>query len=333
MKAIVIKAAGGPFELVERDVPEPREDEILVKVAACGVCHGEAVVKEGHFPGIRYPRIPGHEVTGTVVKAGSKAAPWKAGDRVGIGWHGGHCFKCEACRRGEFKACSEQVVTGLSADGGYAEFMVTRAGAAVALPPELDLVEGAPLLCAGRTMFGALRASAAKPGDLVAIHGLGGLGHLGVQYARKLGFKVVAVSRGSDKEARARELGAHVYVDAAATDPAKELQKLGGAQVIVATAPNAKATAEVFPGLARHGHMIVVTFFAEPLPIPVPLLLQGERHLSGFVGGSEAETMKFSVLAGVRPVIERFPLEKAALAYERMMTSKVQFRGVLTVGG
>ena len=332
MKAIQVTSPGADFELVQKEIPEPRENEVLIKVAACGVCHGEALVKEGHFPGIKYPRIPGHEVIGAVDKLGSRVDGWKLGQRVGVGWHGGHCFKCRACQKGEFLACENSLITGISTDGGYAEYMIARSEALVSIPDELDSVESAPLLCAGRTTFGALKYSGARGGDLVAIHGLGGLGHLAAQYAVKLGFKTVVLSRGKEKEKLAYSLGAHIYIDTNATDAAKELMKMGGARVILCTAPNSKAISELVAGLGRDGEAIVVTGAREPIQIPPMVLLGGGRSIRGWVGGKIEETIRFSILFKVRPMVEVFPLAQAAMAYEKMMTSKVHFRSVLKIG-
>ena len=248
MKAVQISKPGGDFELVQREIPEPKAGEVLIKVEACGICHGDAIVKEGHFPGLQYPRIPGHEVIGTIAKLGSGVDNWQPGQRVGVGWHGGHCFKCSACRRGDFWACEKSLTTGISIDGGYAEYMIARTEALVIIPDELDSVEGAPLLCAGRTTFGALKNSNAKGGDLVAIQGLGGLGHLAVQYAVKLGYKTVALSRGREKEKLALQLGAHKYIDTNAVDAVHELKQMGGVRVILCTAPDAEAISELVGG-------------------------------------------------------------------------------------
>jgi D-arabinose 1-dehydrogenase-like Zn-dependent alcohol dehydrogenase len=332
MKAIQVSSPGADFELVHKEIPEPKENEVLIKVEACGICHGDAIAKEGHFPGIKYPRIPGHEVIGVIHKLGSHADGWKLGSRVGVGWHGGHCLTCSACRRGDFWACENSLTTGISIDGGYAEYMIARSEVLVSIPDELNSIEGAPLLCAGRTTFGALKYSGAKGGDLVAIHGLGGLGHLAVQYALKLGFRTVVLSRGKEKEELARKLGAHVYIDTNTTDAAKELSKLGGARVILCTAPNSKAISELVGGLGRLGQAIIVTGARETMQISPSLLLGGGRSVSGWVGGSIEEAIRFSLLTKIIPMVEVFPLEQAALAYEKMMTSKVHFRAVLKMG-
>jgi propanol-preferring alcohol dehydrogenase len=332
MKAIQVRSPGAEFELVQKEVPEPQENEVLIRVEACGICHGDAVAKEGRFPGISYPRVPGHEVVGIVGKTGSRAGNWKPGQRVGVGWHGGHCFECSACRRGDFWACEKSLTTGLSSDGGYAEYMTARSEVLVSIPDGLSSVGAAPLLCAGRTTFGALKSSGAKGGDLVAVQGLGGLGHLAVQYSVKLGFKTVALSRGRDKEKLAYQLGAHGYIDTSAADVAKELMAMGGARVILCTAPSGKAISDVIGGLGRNGQAIIVAAAGDPMSFSPLLLLGGGRSVSGSVGGSMEEAIRFSVLFGVVPMVEAFPLEQAALAYEKMITSKVHFRSVLKIG-
>lgn len=331
MKAIQVNSPGSDFELVRKEIPEPRENEILLKVQSCGICRGDAVVKEGHFPGITYPRVPGHEVVGIVDKSGSKVVNWKAGQRVGVGWHGGHCFHCSACRKGEFGACEHSLVTGLSIDGGYAEYMVIGEEVPALIPDELSSAEAAPLLCAGRTTFSALQSCRAKGGDLVAIHGLGGLGHLAVQYAVKLGFKTVVLSRGTQKEELAYKLGAHKYIDTSAVDAVKELQKMGGAQMILGTAPNSKAIAQMIGGLKANGEYIIVTGVSDMMEISPSILLRGGRSIRGWVGGNLEDTIRFSTLVGVTPMVEVFPLEQAAAAYEKMMSSKVHFRAVLKI--
>ena len=329
MRAVQVSRAGGEFEFVRREVPTPGAGEILIKVHACGVCHGEAVLKEGHFPGIRYPRVPGHEVVGTVDALGPGVDDFRPGERVGVGWHGGHCGKCRACRRGDFWGCENSTVTGLSVDGGYAEYMTARADVVVRVPDELELVTAAPLMCAGRTTFGALKRSNARAGDLVAVQGLGGLGHLAVQYAVKMGFRTVVLSRGRAKEALARQLGAHEYVDASAVDAAEALKQFGGAKVVLCTAPDAKSISGIVGGLARGGQAIMVAASGEMLQVPPMLLLGGERTIVGSVGGAIEDAVDFSMLAGVFPLVETFPLERAAEAYESMLTAKVRFRAVL----
>jgi D-arabinose 1-dehydrogenase-like Zn-dependent alcohol dehydrogenase len=329
MKAIQIEKPGGDFKLVEIELPQPRENEVLVKVEACGVCHGDAIVKDGTFPGLSYPRIPGHEVIGTIAKLGSGVEGWALGKRVGIGWHGGHCFKCPACMRGDFWACEHSLTTGISVDGGYAEYMIARFEVLISIPEELSSVEGAPLLCAGRTTFAALRSSNARAGDLVAVQGLGGLGHLAVQYAARMGFRTVVLSRGRDKESLAYKLGAHEYVDAQAAEPAKELKRMGGAKVILCTAPNAQAISGAIGGLGRNGQAVIVAAGREPLQIPAGLLIGAGRSIVGSGAGEPGDAIKFSVLTKVIPMVEVFPLEQAAQAYEKMMSAKVHFRSVL----
>ena len=333
MKAMQVRSPGADFELVERPIPEPREQEVLIKVEACGVCHGDALAKEGGFPGLTYPRVPGHEVVGTIDKLGSSAGNWKVGQRVGVGWHGGHCFDCDPCRSGEFGACDNSLTTGLSTDGGYAEYTIARSEALHSIPDGLSPLEAAPLLCAGGTTLGALMHSGARGGDLVAVQGMGGLGHLAIQYAVKLGYKTVALSRGKDKEELAYKLGAGAYIDTNVADAAKELTAMGGARVILCTAPNSNAVGQLVSGLARKGHLIIVAFGREPLQIPGAPLLIGARTISGWVGGDLDHTIRFSVHAGVKPMIEVFPLEQAALAYERMMNASVRFRSVLQMRG
>ena len=328
MKAIQVRSAGADFELVHREIPEPREHEVLIKVEACGVCHGDALVREGKFPGLSYPRVPGHEVVGTIQKLGSSVTTWSVGQRVGIGWHGGHCCYCQACRKGDFGACATSLTTALSMDGGYAEYMIGRAEAMIAIPDELSSVEAAPLLCAGTTVFGALRHAGAEGGDLVAIQGLGGLGHLGVRFADKLACRTVVLSRGKEKEALAFKLGADAFIDTNSGDAAKQLQAMGGAAAIICTAPSGKAIGELVGGLGPAGQMVVVAFSREPMVVP-PFLLLGKKSISGWVGGNMEETIRFAVHSGVLAMIETFPLEHAAAAFEKMMTAKVHFRAVL----
>ena len=331
MKAIQVSSPGADFELIQKEIPKPGNNEVLIKVKACGVCHGDAITKEGHFPGIRYPIIPGHEVVGIVDKAGPMVTHWKAGQRIGVGWHGGHCNQCNSCRKGDFGACEKSLTTGLHMDGGYAEYMIAHPEAMVNIPDELTAVDAAPLLCAGRTTFGALQHSGAKGGDLAAIHGLGGLGHLAVQYAVKLGFRTVVLSRGKEKEELAYKLGAHIYIDTDTGDAAKRLLKLGGARVILCTAPSGKAISDLIPGLGRNGQAIIITGAMDMMQIPPALLLGGERSIRGFVSGNIEDAIRFSILTKVIPMVEVFPLEQAALAYEKMMTAKVHFRSVLKI--
>jgi alcohol dehydrogenase, propanol-preferring len=331
MKAMQISAPGADFELVTKEIPEPKETEVAIKVEACGICHGDAATKEGHMPGMTYPRVPGHEVVGRIKKLGSRVAGWEVDQRVGVGWYGGPCLKCEACRRGDLDNCTNALTPGISFDGGYAEYMTVSARALALVPAEFASVDAAPLLCAGRTTFSALRGSGAKGGDLVAIQGLGGLGHLAVQFARKLGYKTVALSRGKDKEALAYQLGAHVFINTEAANPADELKKLGGAKVILATAPNAKAIAALIGGLGYEGQLVIVAAPREPLPVMAGQLFQGRRSIRGWVASRAevADALRFSIIADIVPMIEVFPLEQTALAFERMMTSKVHFRSVI----
>jgi propanol-preferring alcohol dehydrogenase len=336
MKAIQVGSPGGDFELIRKEIPEPAANEVRIKVEACGICHGDAMVKEGHAPGIRYPRIPGHEVVGIVDRPGADVDYWKAGQRVGVGWYGGPCLKCEACRKGDTSHCLHALTTGISFDGGYAEYMVAPAQALTIVPDELEPLKAAPLLCAGRTTFSALRSSGARGGDLVAIQGMGGLGHLAVQFSRKLGFKTVVLSRGKEKQQLAYELGALVYIDTEAVNPADELKKLGGAKVILATAPSSRAISEVVGGLGFEGELIMVAAPHEPLQISPGLLLGGSRSIRGWTSrlprNKSEDVLNFSVISGALPMIEVFPLEQAALAYEKMMTSRVHFRAVLKMG-
>jgi alcohol dehydrogenase, propanol-preferring len=331
MRAVQVSSPGADFELISKEIPVPANNEVLIKVQACGICHGDAVSKEGHMPGVKYPIIPGHEVVGTIEKKGTLVTNWKEGQRVGIGWHGGHCNQCSACRRGDFGSCERSLTTGLHTDGGYAEYMIARPEAMVSIPEELSSTEAAPLLCAGRTTFGALVQSGALAGDLVAIHGLGGLGHLALQYAVKMGFKTFVLSRGKEKEELAYKLGAHKYIDTDAGDAVKQLMKEGGARVILCTAPNGKAISELIPGLGRNGQAIIVTGARDPMQIPPALLLGGERSVKGFVTGNMEDAIRFSVLTKIIPMVEVFPLEQAALAYEKMMSAKVHFRSVLKI--
>ncbi len=331
MRAIQVGKPGGDFTLVETEVPEPRENETLVKVEACGVCRGDAIVKDGTFPGLSYPRIPGHEVIGNIARVGPGVQGWSAGQRVGIGWRGGSCRTCSACMRGDLSACEHPLTTGISVDGGYAEYMIARSDVLVSMPEELTSVEGAPLLCAGRTTFSALRNSNARPGDLVAIQGLGGLGHLAVQFAVKMGFRTVVLSRGREKEAFAFKLGASRYIDTETSDAANELAHMGGARVILCTAPNAKAISGLIAGLGRNGQAILTAAGREPLQIPPGLLIGSGRSIVGSGAGEPGDAITFSVLAGVIPMVEMFPLEQAAQAYDKMMSSRVHFRSVLKI--
>ncbi|GHO45969.1 alcohol dehydrogenase [Ktedonospora formicarum] len=336
MKAVQVSRAGGAFELVERPIPEPQEYQVRIKVQACGVCHSDIIVKEGGggIYSISYPRIPGHEVIGVIDAVGKGVHPWSVGQRVGVGWHGGHDFVCIPCRRGDFIHCQQAQVTGVSYDGGYAEYMVAPQEALARVPDQLNAAEAAPLLCAGITTFNALRHSVAKPGDLVAVQGLGGLGHLGVQFANRFGFRTVAVSRGKDKERLARELGADAYIDTKASDPAQELLGMEGAQVILATAPSGKAIASILGGVGVNGQLLIVAAPGDATDLYLASLINGSRSIQGWASGTamdSEDTLNFSMLRGVRPLVETFPLEHANEAYDHMMSNQVHFRAVLTL--
>jgi D-arabinose 1-dehydrogenase-like Zn-dependent alcohol dehydrogenase len=334
MKSAQISRPGGDFELVECEIPNPDANEVRIKVQACGVCHSDAFTKEGWWPGIQYPRVPGHEVAGLVDKLGPGVTGWMEGQRVGVGWHGGHDGTCLQCRRGDFGNCRNLKIAGISYDGGYQQYMVAPVEALTALPEGLGDVEAAPLLCAGITTYNALRHSGALPGDVVAVLGIGGLGHLGIQFAAKFGFKVVAIGRGSETEALAKKLGASLYIDNKSANPAEALQKLGGAQVILATAPSSKAMSEVFDGLAPNGKLMVVGASTDPIQVTPVQLISGSRTIQGWASGTPAdaeETLRFAELTGVRPMIETYPLDKAAEAYARMLSGNAQFRVVLTM--
>jgi D-arabinose 1-dehydrogenase-like Zn-dependent alcohol dehydrogenase len=336
MRAVQVSKAKGPFELVERDIPKAGPREVCVKVQACGVCHSDMFTKEGVFPGIAYPRVPGHEIVGVIDAVGDSVPGWKAGERVGVGWHGGQCGNCESCRRGEFILCANRKIPGISYDGGYAEYMIAPFEALARVPQELAAAEAAPLLCAGITTFNALRNSGARAGDTVAILGIGGLGHLGVQFTAKMGCRTIAVARGAEKEALARQLGAHHYVDSAKDDVAAALTALGGARVILSTVTHAKAMTAALRGLAPNGKLVVLGVSPEPIEAPPIALVGGRHNIQGWPSGTSIDsedTMAFSALANIRPMIETMPLEKAAEAYERMMKGDARFRMVLTMGG
>jgi D-arabinose 1-dehydrogenase-like Zn-dependent alcohol dehydrogenase len=334
MKAAQISMAGGEFEIVEREIPKPGAGHVLIKVQACGVCHSDVLTKEGLLPGIQYPRVPGHEVAGVIEELGEGVSGWRKGQRIGVGWHGGHDGTCLQCRRGDFGNCQNMKISGISYDGGYQQYMVAPESALTAMPEGLSDVEAAPMLCAGITTYNALRHSGAVPGDLVAVLGVGGLGHLGIQFANKFGYKVVAVGRGADSAALAKKLGASVYIDNKETNPAQALQKLGGAKVILATAPSSKAMSEVIDGLGPNGKLVVVGASFDPIEVTPAQLIFGNKSIQGWASGTPADaedTLNFSVLTGVRPMIETYPLEKAAEAYARMMSGKAEFRVVLTM--
>ncbi len=335
MKAVQVPKAGGDFELVEREIPEPKAGEVRVRVEACGICRSDEFVKEGYWPGIDYPRVPGHEVAGRVDEVGEGVEMWQVGNRVGVGWHGGHCFTCDRCLAGDFVNCRNALVTGITHDGGYAEYLIAPQHALARIPDDLGAVEAAPLLCAGITTYNALRNSGARPGDLVAIQGIGGLGHLAIQFASKMGFKTVAVSRGKDKENSARGLGAHIYLDADAVDVGEELAKLGGASIILTTSPDSGSMSPLIDGMAANGTLLIVGAGSDPLEVAPLQLIPGRRSIQGWAAGhgKDAEdTMNFSVLVGARPVVEEFPLESAREAYERAMSNDARFRVVLKIG-
>ena len=334
MKAVQVPKAGGDFEIVEREIPQPGPGQVRIRVIACGVCHSDVVTKEGQFPGISYPRVPGHEIAGVIDELGQGVTTWKKGQRVGVGWHGGQDNTCENCRRGDFIVCVNQKICGISYDGGYQEYVVVPIEAVAAMPESLDPAEAAPLMCAGVTTFNALRHTVAGPGDLVAVQGIGGLGHLGIQFAQKFGCRVAAIGRGPENGALAKKLGAHYYIDSAATNAAAELQKLGGAKVILATAPNSKAMSALIDGLGANGELMVLGATIDPIEVtPLQLILQ-KRSVRGWPAGTPVDsedTLRFSELTGVRPMIEKYPLAKAPEAYARMMSGKAEFRVVLTM--
>ncbi len=334
MKVAVVPKPGADFEVVEREIPEPGPGHVRIKVQACGVCHSDVLTKDGIWPGIQYPRVPGHEVAGIIDEVGAGVSGWKKGQRVGVGWHGGQDNTCRECSRGDFRNCRNLKIPGISYDGGYQQYMVAPVEALAAIPEALGDADAAPLLCAGITTYNSLRHSGALPGDLVAVQGVGGLGHLGIQFAQKFGYKVAAIGRGSDNAALAKKLGASVYIDSQSTKPAEELQKLGGAQVILATAPNSKAMSELVDGLGPNGRLLVVGATFDPIEVTPIQLISGSRSLQGWSTGTPADsedTLHFAELSGVRPMIETYRLEKAAEAYARMMSGKAQFRVVLTM--
>jgi alcohol dehydrogenase/propanol-preferring alcohol dehydrogenase len=336
MRVVQVTHPKGALELVEREIPEPGAGSVRIKVEACGVCHSDSFTKEGNWPGIQYPRVPGHEVAGIIDAVGAGVAGWTAGQRVGVGWHGGHCGYCDSCRRGDFVTCQiAPQVPGIAYDGGYAEYMVAPAGALALLPEALSAVNAGPLMCAGITTFNPLRNSNTRAGDLVAILGVGGLGHLGIQFAAKMGFKTVAIARGRDKEPLSRKLGAQYYIDSQTQDAAAELTKLGGAKVILATVTSGKAMSAVLGGLGVNGKLIILGAADEPLQVNGSLMIGGRRSIMGWPSGNSIDsqdTLSFSVLTGVRAMTEVFPLERAADAYERMMSGKARFRAVITTG-
>ncbi|WP_419249620.1 alcohol dehydrogenase [Sandaracinus amylolyticus] len=336
MRAVQVSRRGGPLEQVEREVPQPRAGEARIAVRACGVCHSDAAVVEGALPGLEYPRVPGHEVAGVIDALGPGVTAWKLGDYVGVGWNGGYDGTCDACRRGRFFGCVATKITGASFDGGYAEHMIAPVSALVRLPSELSPIDAAPLMCAGVTTFNALRNSGARPGDLVAIHGIGGLGHLGVQFAARMGFRTVAIARGSDKEPLAKQLGATRYIDSQAVDPVEELTKLGGATAILATVTSGKAMSAILGGLGPAGRLIVIGATPDPIEGNAYALISGARSIQGAYSGTSIDsqdTAAFSLLTGVRSMNEIFPFSEAPQAYARMMSGKARFRVVLTMNG
>ncbi len=334
MRVVQVTRANGPLEIVEREIPEPVAGSVRIKVEACGICHSDSVTKEGTWPGIQYPRVPGHEIAGIVDAIGAGVAGWKEGQRVGVGWHGGHCGYCDSCRRGDFVTCQvAPQVPGIAYDGGYAEYVITPAGALAAIPEGLSAVDAGPLMCAGVTTFNSLRNSGARPGDVVAVLGVGGLGHLGIQFAAKMGFKTVAIARGMDKEPLARKLGAWSYIDSKTQDPAAELLKLGGAKVVLATVTSGDAMSATLGGLSVNGKLVILGAAVEPLQVPGISLLLGRCSILGWPSGNSIDsqdTLAFSKLTGVRAMTEVFPLERTAEAYEHMMSGKARFRAVLT---
>jgi D-arabinose 1-dehydrogenase-like Zn-dependent alcohol dehydrogenase len=334
MKAAQIPQPGSAFELVEREIPEPAARQVRIKVNACGICHSDVLVREGVFPWIQYPRVPGHEVAGVVDEVGDGVSVWEKGQRVGVGWHGGHDGTCRECRRGDFRNCRNQKITGVSYDGGYQEYMLAPVEALVQIPDGLSDAEAAPLLDAGITTYNALRNSGAVPGDLVAVQGIGGLGHLGVQFANKFGYNVVAIGRGSETEVLAKKLGAHLYIDSQTTNAAQELQKLGGARAILATAPSSKSMSALIDGLGSNGKLIVVGAGPDPIEVTPAQLIFGSKTIEGWASGTPAaseDTLNFCLLTGVRPMIEIYPFEEVEEAYARMLSGKAEFRVVLTM--
>ena len=334
MKVVQVPAAGADFQILEREIPEPAAGCVRIKVQACGICHSDVMTKEGHWPGITYPRVPGHEVAGVIDAVGAGVSAWRTGQRVGVGWHGGHDNTCPQCRRGDFINCDNQKVAGISYDGGYQEYMVAPVEALAAIPDSLNAAEAAPLLCAGITTFNALRHSGAHPGDLVAVLGVGGLGHLGIQFASKFGFRVAAIGRGAEDAPLARKLGASFYIDSRSERPAEVLHRHGGAQVVLATAPSSKAMSDVIDGLGPNGKLMVLGATPDPIAVTPVQLITGSRTIQGWASGTPADsedTLRFAELTGVRPMIETYPLTKAAEGYARMLSGKAEFRVVLTM--
>ena len=335
MRSVQVSKANGPLEIVEKDTPQPGARQVRIKVQACGICHSDSFTKEGLFPGIQYPRVPGHEIAGVIDEVGKEVSQWQPKQRVAVGWHGGHCGHCESCRRGDFVTCRYAQVPGISYDGGYADYVIAPTEALAIIPDELSATDAAPLMCAGITTYNALRNSGARAGEVVAIIGIGGLGHLGVQFAAKMGFRTIAIARGKDEEELVKKLGARQYIDNRSQNAVEELNKLGGAKVILATVPSGKAMSEILGGLAVNGKLVVIGASDEPIQVPTSLMILGRRSLIGWPAGTSIDsqdTLSFSVLSGVRSMNEVFPLERAAEAYELMMSGKVRFRAVLTTG-
>jgi D-arabinose 1-dehydrogenase-like Zn-dependent alcohol dehydrogenase len=336
MRSVQVSKANGPFEIVERDIPEPSATQVRIKVQACGICHSDSFTKEGSFPGIQYPRVPGHEIAGVIDKVGKNATQWEPGQRVAVGWHGGNCGNCESCRRGDFVTCKYGQVPGISYDGGYADYMIAPTQALALIPEQLSSIEAVPLMCAGITTYNALRNSGARVGDVVAIFGMGGLGHLGVQFAAKMGFNTIAIGRARDKEEELmKKLGARQYIDNRSENAVEELNKLGGAKVILATVPSGKAMTEILGGLAVNGKLVIIGASEEPVQVPSSLMILGRRSLIGWpsvASMDSQDTLSFSVLSGVRSMNEIFPLERTAEAYDHMMSGNARFRCVITTG-
>jgi len=335
MRAVEATSPQGPLRMVEREIPQPGPRQVRIKVQACGLCHSDSFTKDGTWPGITFPRVPGHEIAGVIDAVGAEVPEWRPGERVGVGWFGGNCGYCEACRRGDFVTCRNGRITGITQDGGYADYVVVPFEALARIPDELTPIEAAPLVCAGVTTFNALRNSGARPPDLIAVLGIGGLGHLGVQFAAKMGFRTVAIARGKDKEPLAHQLGAHHYIDSQAENVSEQLQKLGGAKVVLATATSNKAMADTLGGLGLNGKLIILGASFEPLQVNTPPMIGERQSIAGWPSGSSIDsqdTLAFSDLNGVRPMTEVYPLERAAEAYERMMSNKARFRVVLTTG-
>jgi D-arabinose 1-dehydrogenase-like Zn-dependent alcohol dehydrogenase len=335
MRSVQVSKPKGALEVIERNIPEPGLAQVRIKVQACGICHSDSFTKDGLFPGIQYPRVPGHEIAGVIDALGEGVNEWKPGQRVAVGWHGGHCGRCESCRRGDFITCRYLQVPGISYDGGYADYMVAPKEAVAVIPNELSATEAAPLMCAGITTYNALRNSGARVGEVVAILGIGGLGHLGVQFASKMGFNTIAIGRGKDEEELMKRLGARQYIDSRSQNAVEELTKLGGAKVILGTVPSGKAMSSILGGLAVNGKLIMIGVSEEPVEVPPALYVIGRRSLVGWPAGTSIDsqdTLSFSVMSGVRPMTEVYPLERAGEAYEQMMSGRARFRAVLITG-